>query len=120
LLASWIATVLEAPLMVIVDVPFVNVVPVPLVSQFPETVHEPLVSVIVPLVVDVIVTLPTVTDEAFAVNVPPVAIVRSPPPETVLLDVSKVFAMVNVPVRLMLLSRTRSESVEIVPEMVTS
>ena len=47
--------------------------------QFPDTVHAPVVTVIVPSVPPVIVTLVKVTVEALAVRVPPVPIVRLPP-----------------------------------------
>jgi len=62
--------------MVIVLVPFVNVDPEPEVSQFPETVHEPEVSVIVPLVPPVIVTFVTVTVAWLPLTTPPVSTVR--------------------------------------------
>jgi hypothetical protein len=52
-------------------VPSLKTDPAPLVSQFPETVHAPVVTVIVPFVPPVIVTLDTVTVEAFAVRIPP-------------------------------------------------
>ena len=64
------------PVIVSVLVPFVKVVPVPDVFQLPETVQAPDVNVIVPLVADVIVTLPlTVTVLALAVKVPRVPMV---------------------------------------------
>jgi len=66
-------------LIVTVLVPFVNTEPAPLVSQFPESVTEPVVSVIVPLVPPVIVTLETVIVEAFAVRIPPLPTFNAPP-----------------------------------------
>src|SRR5439155_289753 len=95
-----IFTVLVVPDRVTVPVPWVHVLPAPLVSQLPETVHNPVVTVIVPLVPPVIVILPRVTVEAFAVNTPLVLTVRLPPPETVASVVAKVFASVKVPVML--------------------
>jgi hypothetical protein len=59
---------------VTVLVPWVKIDPAPEVSQFPETVHGPLVSVRVPEVPPVIVTLDTITVDAFAVSVPPLPI----------------------------------------------
>jgi len=70
---------LLTPLIVTVLVPFVKIEPAPLVSQFPESVTEPVVSVIVPLVPPVIVTLETVTGEAFAVRIPPLPTFNAPP-----------------------------------------
>src|SRR5437016_1486332 len=66
-------------LIVTVLLPFVNTEPAPLVSQFPESVTEPVVSVIMPLVPPVIVTLETVTGEAFAVRIPPLPTFNAPP-----------------------------------------
>src|SRR3989449_6727698 len=66
-------------LIVRVLVLFVNTEPAPLVSQFPESVTEPVVSVIVPLVPPVIVTLETVNVEAFAVRIPPLPTFNAPP-----------------------------------------
>jgi len=70
---------LLTPLIVTVLVPFVKTEPAPLVSQFPESVTEPVVSVIVPLVPPVIVTLETVNVEAFAVRIPPLPTFNAPP-----------------------------------------
>src|SRR2546430_12771849 len=70
---------LPTPLIVMVLVPFVKTEPAPLVSQFPESVTEPVVSVIVPLVPPVIVTLETVNVEAFAVRIPPLPTFNAPP-----------------------------------------
>lgn len=72
-------TVFEDPERVTVDVPVVSVEPAPDVSHAPETVHEPLVRVIVPDVPPVIVTLTTLTAEAFAVRIPDVPMVTEPP-----------------------------------------
>jgi len=60
-------------------VPFVNTEPAPLVSQLPVLVNELVVSVIVPLVPPVIVTLETVIVEAFAVRMPPLPTFIAPP-----------------------------------------
>ena len=62
---------------VTMPVPCVYVEPVPLVFQFPETVHAPVVTVMVPFIPPVIVTLVTVTVDAFAVNVPPFPTTRA-------------------------------------------
>jgi hypothetical protein len=80
---SRVLTVFVAPDRVTVLVPFVNVDPVPDVSQFPETVHEPLVIVIVPDVPPVIVTFPNVTVDVVEVSVPPFWTVRFAPPDKV-------------------------------------
>lgn len=47
-------------------------------SQSPLTVHAPVVTVIVPEVPPVMVTLDTVTVEAFAVRIPPSPILSAP------------------------------------------
>jgi hypothetical protein len=112
LLEFRIATVLVVPLNVIVDVPLANVVPVPLVAQLPETVHEPVVRVIVPDVALVIVTSDTVTVEAFAVNVPPVEIVKVPPPDSARL------AVVRVPEIVVAVDTSIAVLMVIVPEIV--
>jgi len=70
---------LEVPVRVTVLVTFVNVEPAPDVSQSPETVQEPEVSVIVPEVPPVIVTLETATEDAFAVRIPPLPTETAPP-----------------------------------------
>lgn len=85
-----VETVFVVPLNVMVEVPFVKVVPVPLVFQFPDTDHEPEVSVMVPLVTLVMVTLETVTVLAFAVRVPPVWMVSVAPPDNARLVVASV------------------------------
>jgi len=77
--ASSVATVFAVPDMVTVLVPFVNTEPAPLVSQLPVLVNELVVSVIVPLVPPVIVTLETVIAEAFAVRMPPFPTFSAPP-----------------------------------------
>src|SRR5206468_1670996 len=70
---------LLTPLIVTVLVPFVKTEPAPLVSQFPEFVTEAVVSVIVPLVPPIIVTLETVIADAFAVRTPPLPTFNAPP-----------------------------------------
>src|SRR5207247_2404609 len=79
LFAALKIAMLLTPLIVTVLVPFVKTEPAPLVSQFPESVTEPVVSVIVPLVPPVIVTLETVNVEAFAVRIPPLPTFNAPP-----------------------------------------
>src|SRR5437879_13711968 len=71
--------ILLAPLIVTVLVPFVNTEPAPLVSQLPESVIEPVVSVTMPLVPPVMVTLATATADAFAVRTPPLPTFNAPP-----------------------------------------
>jgi len=78
LLAFRIAIVLT-PVIVTVLVPPTKTEPAPLVSQFPLLVNELVVSVIVPLVPPVIVTLATVIVEAFAVRIPPFPTFSAPP-----------------------------------------
>src|SRR5437867_7181457 len=63
-------TVCPAPIKVTVDVPFANAEPAPVVFQFPETVHEPVVSVNVPLAPPIIDTSETDTAGAFAPGPP--------------------------------------------------
>jgi hypothetical protein len=60
-------------------VPSANVEPAPEVSQFPEIVQVPVVAVSVPSVPPVIVTLVTVTVDAFAVRIPPFPMFSAPP-----------------------------------------
>jgi hypothetical protein len=83
-------------------VPWVYTEPVPLVSQLPLTVHAPVVTVMVPLVPPVIVTLATVTVEAFAVKIPPLPTlsppVLSPRSEVASSVVDDVSETVRVPV----------------------
>src|SRR5207247_8937475 len=79
LVAARELAMLPTPLIVTVLVPFVKTEPAPLVSQFPESVTEPVVSVIVPLVPPVIVTLETGNVEAFAVRIPPLPTFHAPP-----------------------------------------
>src|SRR5947199_221507 len=79
LFAALKIAMLLTPLIVTVLVPFVKTEPAPLVSQFPESVTEPVVSVIVPLVPPVIVTLRTLTVGAFAVRIVPFPTCSSPP-----------------------------------------
>ena len=86
------ATVLPDPFIVTVDVPAVNVVLAPEVSQLPETVHDPVVNVIVPL--PLAVTFATVTVLAFAVNMPDTE--RFAPPEIVKFAVASVPETVSV------------------------
>jgi len=78
LLAFRMAT-FATPVIVTELVPFVKVEPAPLVSQFPLVVKELVVSVMVPLVPPVIVTLETAIVEAFAVKTPPFPTVNAPP-----------------------------------------
>ncbi len=90
-------TFFVAPAKVTTEVPGLKADPTPEVSQLPETVHDPLVSVIVPEVPPVIVTLTTDTVEVFAVSAPPLPTVRLPPVRA-RLDVARVeAAIVNVP-----------------------
>jgi hypothetical protein len=89
------------PVIVTVLVPLVKVDPAPLVSQFPETVTEPVVSVIVPLVPPVMVTLETAITELPAARIPPLPTL-SPPPVSPRLAVASVVVeapleMVSVP-----------------------
>jgi hypothetical protein len=91
--AAFKIVMLLTPLIVTVLVPFVNTDPAPLVFQFPESVHEPVVSVIVPLAPPVIVTVVTVTVEAFAVRIPPLPTFNAPP-------VKPKFAVANAVVEL--------------------
>ena len=75
----WVASIVMVAVAsnVTMPVPCVYVEPVPLVFQFPETVHAPVVTVMVPFIPPVIVTLVTVTVDAFAVNVPPFPTTRA-------------------------------------------
>src|SRR2546430_927623 len=61
-------TVCAAPVNVTVEVPFANAEPAPVVFQFPETVHEPVVTVNVPLAPPIIDTSEMDTAEAFAAS----------------------------------------------------
>jgi hypothetical protein len=79
LFAAFRIAMLLTPLIVTVLVPFVKTEPAPLVSQFPELVNDPVVSVIVPLVPPVIVTLETAIVDAFAVRIPPLPAFNPPP-----------------------------------------
>jgi len=79
LFAAFKIAMLLTPLIVTVLVPFVKTEPAPLVSQFPEFVTEAVVSVIVPLVPPIIVTLETVIADAFAVRTPPLPTFNAPP-----------------------------------------
>src|SRR5947199_8780704 len=72
-------TICPAPVKVTVDVPFANVEPTPVVFQFPETVHEPVVSVNVPLAPPIIDTSETDTAEAFAARTPALPTAMAPP-----------------------------------------
>src|SRR2546425_11846983 len=72
-------TVCPAPIKVTVDVPFANAEPAPVVFQFPETVHEPVVSVNVPLAPPIIDTSETDTAQAFAARTPALATAMAPP-----------------------------------------
>src|SRR2546430_14973647 len=72
-------TICPAPIKVTVDVPFANAEPAPVVFQFPETVHEPVVSVIVPLAPPIIDTSETDTAEAFAARTPALTTTMEPP-----------------------------------------
>ena len=67
------------PERVTVEVPLVNMDDTPDVFQLPDTVHEPLVSVIVPFVPPVSVTFDTDTVDAFAVSIPPLPTLNAPP-----------------------------------------
>jgi hypothetical protein len=113
----------DTPVKLTVDVPAINVDPAPDVSQLPLTLHAPVVRVSVPDVPPVMVTLDTVTEEAFAfrrpasptLNAPPTRprslvarVVVPPPPWTVSVpDQTRAFvAMVNVPVDAPLLNVT--------------
>src|SRR5712691_9068426 len=95
---------LLTPLIVTVLVPFVNREPAPLVFQFPESVNEPVVSVIVPLVPPAIVTPETVIADAFAVRMPPLPTLSAPPVNPRLVVERAVVEvpseMVNVPAHL--------------------
>src|SRR5437870_9848756 len=72
-------TVCPAPIKVTVDVPFANAEPAPVVFQFPETVHEPVVSVNVPLAPPIIDTSETATAEAIAARTPALLTAMAPP-----------------------------------------
>jgi hypothetical protein len=77
--AFWVFTVLPVPERVTVDVPFVKVEDAPDVSQLPVTVHDPVVSVIVPEDPPVIVTSETLPVDALAVKTPRLPTVKAPP-----------------------------------------
>ena len=63
----------------IVEVPAASEDPTPDESQLPPTVQEPLVRDIAPEVPPVIVTFETLTEDPFAVRVPPFPTVNEPP-----------------------------------------
>jgi hypothetical protein len=63
---------------VTIPVPWAYTDPAPLVSQLPEMVHAPVVTVIVPDVPPVIVTLARVAVVAFAVRIPPFPMLSAP------------------------------------------
>src|SRR5207249_1369624 len=99
MLNRWVASifkVLLVPSIVMVLVPAVNVDPAPEVSQLPWTVHDPLVSVIVPDAPPVIVTSVNVAGLALAVRVPPLGTTRFEPPEIVWSAVARVPETVSV------------------------
>src|SRR3989475_10788672 len=72
-------TVCAAPVNVTVEVPFANAEPAPVVFQFPETVHEPVVTVNVPLAPPIIDTSEMDTAEAFAARTPALPTAMEPP-----------------------------------------
>jgi len=116
LLLSSVFTVLVDPLIVTVLVPLVRVEPDPEVSQIPDTVHNPDVTVIVPLDPPVIVTSLTATVEAFAVSIPALPSVNAPPVRPRLAVESVVVDDVSETVRVPLQRKSRVAIVNVIGE----